>query len=285
MRKIFLILLILAFSLTACDLHISIPLHVITPGPTVTDSIDVAVPSVTAGKSVDLTLNFGEGTLKLNPGSSELVSGTATYNIADFKPTVSVDGSTVLLEQGDWKLTGIPNVTNLKNEWDLQLGSVPMNLNIEAGAYKAEYELGGLSITNLTVKDGAAGSKLNFASLNPVEMNLLRYETGASNVSITGLGNANFDNLELNCGAGNYTLDFSGSLQRPGHVTVQTGVSNTTLVVPSDVSAQVTVEGGLSNVSYDSAWTKSGNTYTQVGSSPQLTIVIKIGAGNLTLTH
>jgi len=102
---------------------------------------------------------------------------------------------------------------------------------------------------------------------------------------LTGLGNANFASLEFDSGAGNYTLDFSGTLKRAGSVNVQTGISNMTLVIPAGIPAQITVEGGLSNVTHDSNWTKNGSVYTQTGSGPQLTFVMRIGAGNLTITH
>jgi hypothetical protein len=205
--------------------------------------------------------------------------------VADFKPTVTQDGSTVRVEQGNWKVTGIPNLTNIKNEWDLNLGNTPMALSIEAGAYKAEYHLGGLSLTSLSVKDGAAESKMDFAAANPVDMELLRYETGASNVSLTNLGNANFSALEFTCGAGNYTLDFNGELKKDASVRISTGVSNMTLVIPTGVPAKVTIEGGFSNVSHDSNWAKDGNTYTQSGQGHELVFTVKIGAGNLSLTH
>jgi hypothetical protein len=127
--------------------------------------------------------------------------------------------------------------------------------------------------------------KMDFASPNPAQMSLLSYETGASNVSLTGLGNANFASLVFHSGAGNYTLDFGGPILRSGSVDIQTGISNMTLVIPSGVPVQLSVEGGLSNVPYDSGWSKNGNVYTQPGSGPQLTIVAHIGAGNLTLTR
>jgi len=282
-RKIFPVLVVLALSLSACSLHVSLPVTVKT-GPTVTDSINVPLPSGTTG-SVDLTIDFGAGTLNLHPGASSLVSGTATYNVPDFKPEVTNSGSTVRIEQGNWRLNGIPDLSNIKNEWDLSLGKAPMDLTIEAGAYHAEYEFGGLSLTNLSISDGASDAKLNFASPNLSQMSLLSYDTGASNVSLTGLGNADFASLVFKSGAGNYTLDFSGSLQRDGSVNIETGVSNMTLVIPSGIPVQLTVTGGLSNVTYDSGWTKSGDVYTQAGSGPQLTIVVEIGAGNLTLTR
>jgi hypothetical protein len=282
-RKLLPVFLVLVLGLTACGFHVSLPITV-THGPTVTDPINIPLPA-DASKTVDLSFAFGAGTLNIQPGADALVSGTATYNIADFKPIVTANGSTARIEQGNWQLTGIPDLSNIKNEWNLLLGDVPLDLTIEAGAYHAEYQFGGLALTNLTIKDGASDAKLDFSSPNAVEMNLLRYETGASNVSLTGLANANFASLEFDCGAGNYTLDFSGALKRDGSVHIQTGVSNMTLVIPAGIPIQITVEGGLSNVTYDSNWVRNGNVYTQEGSGPQLTIVAEIGAGNLTLTH
>ena len=95
-RKILPTLLVLTLALTACDLHISLPVTQ-KAGPTVTDTINVPLP-VDSTQSVALSLKFGAGILKLVPGSSTLVSGTATYNVTDFKPTVTVAGSTVSIE-------------------------------------------------------------------------------------------------------------------------------------------------------------------------------------------
>jgi len=281
-RKLLPAMFILALLVTACDLHISLPIT-LTPGPTVTDQISVPLPD--SAEPVDLSLAFGAGTLKLSPGATTLVSGTATYNIPDFKPTVTVNGSNIRIEQGNYKLTGIPDFSNIKNEWELSLGAAPLDLTIEAGAYTAEYEFGGLALTNLTVKDGASRVKLAFSNPNKAEMGMLRYETGASNVTLSGLANANFAMMKFNCGAGNYTLDFSGEFKRDASVSIETGVSNMTLVIPAGIQAQLTVEGGLSNVSVPEGWAKNGNVYTQTGSGPALTILVEIGVGNLTVSR
>ncbi len=283
-RKILPVLLVLALSTIACGFNVSVPIHTITPGPLVTDPINVPAPDT--ANPVNLSLAFGAGTLKIHSGGTgALVSGTASYNISDFKPAVTVNGASIRIEQGNWHLTGIPNLSSIKNNWDLSLGEEPLNLSIEAGAYHAEYQFGGLALANLTVKDGASDVKMDFASPNLTEMSLLSYETGASNVSLTGLGNANFASLLFHSGAGNFTLDFSGGLKRDGSVNIETGVSNTTLVIPSGMPVQLTVDGGLSNVTYDTGWSKNANLYTQKGSGSQLTIVVHIGAGNLTITR
>ena len=57
------------------------------------------------------------------------------------------------------------------------------------------------------------------------------------------------------------------------------------LVIPEGVHAVVTVESGAANVNSGSGWSQSGNVYTQEGEGPTLTIIVKIGAGNLTLTR
>lgn len=280
-RKILFTSLILGLALTACTFPIRLPLTQAT-GPNIVDEIVLPVPA--GADVVNLTLSFGAGTLFLNPGTTSLVSGTATYNLADFKPVITVEGSQVEIKQGNWRIDGIPNMSELKNEWDLMLATFPLDLKIDAGAYKGYYEFGGLALKNLTISDGAADVELNFSEPNTAEMTLFKYQTGASNVSLLGLGNANFASLEFDSGAGNYTLDFSGDLQRDGSVSIETGVSNITLVIPAGVPCQVTVEGGLSNVTFGSNWDRNDNVYTQEGAGPQLTIVIEIGAGNLTIT-
>jgi len=46
----------------------------------------------------------------------------------------------------------------------------------------------------------------------------------------------------------------------------------------------VATESGLANINAGQGWIQSGNQYTQSGSGPTLTFLIKTGAGNLTLT-
>jgi hypothetical protein len=115
-------------------------------------------------------------------------------------------------------------------------------------------------------------------------MSLLRYETGASEVKLTGLANANFSTLMFTGGAGNYTLDFSGELQREAVVEVESGLGNLRLVIPEDVDAVVTVEGAAININHSSGWAQNGQKYSQNGSGPTLTVVVKMSAGNLVIT-
>jgi hypothetical protein len=270
--------LVLALASMACGSNISLP-KAPTPGPEVIDKISVPTPT---SDHVNLSLSFGAGEMNLAPGANQLVDGTATYNYAAFKPVVNTDSGNVKIQMGD--IHSFPSFKNLKNIWDLKLGNTAIDLNIEAGAYTGIYEFGGLALNNLTIKDGAAQVKLAFSNPNLVEMSVFHYETGASDVKMSGLANANFSMMDFSSGAGDYTLDFSGKLQRDASVKISSGLSNTIIVVPEGVNAVVTMDSGASNINAGSSWSKNGNVYKQKGEGPTLTFVIDIGAGNVTLT-
>jgi len=278
MKYLLAFLTILALATMACGFTINIP-QVPTPGPDITDEITVAVPDTDEAR---LKISFGAGELTLSPGAEDyLVDGTATYNVPNFKPEIEEGNSYVEIKQGQVKTL---NVTDFRNEWDLKLGETPMDLEINAGAYKGRYEFGGLALTGLTIKDGASDVEVSFSEPNLTEMSVFRYETGASSVNLTGLANANFSTLIFNGGAGDYTLDFSGELQQDITARVEGGFGDLKLVIPEDVDARVTVEGGPININHSSGWGQSNHTYTQEGSGPTLTVIVKMGAGNVTIT-
>jgi hypothetical protein len=281
LRKLILLIAILALASMACGFNIDIP-EVPKPGPEVVEDINVKTPKA---DDVSLKLSFGAGEMKLAPGASQLVEGTATYNYSAFKPDINTDGGDIAIQMSDVDFKTFPNFNDIKNEWDFKLGDTPMDLSIESGAYDGTFEFGGLALENLTVQDGAANVTLSFSEPNLSEMSTFRYETGASNVKMTGLANANFSLMDFSSGAGDYTLDFSGELQRDASIKISSGLSNIIVIVPEGVNAVVTVDSGASNVSAGSNWSMKGNIYMQEGEGPTLTFVIEIGAGNVTLTH
>ena len=272
--------LILAIAALACGFSVDFP-SAPTPGPEITDEIWVAVPK---SDEVHLELSFGAGKLVLSPGAEDaIVSGTATYNISDFEPEVITTNGNVEIRQGEYKFKSI-NLSQYKNEWILALGQTPLELIVSAGAYDGNYEFGGLSLQELTIRDGAANVALTFSEPNRTDMSVFRYETGASDVKLTGLANANFATMIFSGGAGNYLLDFSGDLQREATVTIESGLSDLHLVIPEDINTKVNVEGTAVNVNLSSGWVQNTNTYLQPSDGPLLTVVIRMSAGNLTIT-
>ncbi len=273
---------ILALASLACGIRV--PVKRIQAGTTQTEKIDIPAPDVSG--AAELSIVFGAGELTLDPGAENaLVSGEATYNVEELKPEVQVNGKDVTLSQGQENGGFSTMEGNVRNEWDLQLGAMPFKLDIKAGAYDGRYELGGLSLEKLTVQDGAANVKMSFSEPNQAEMSLLRYETGASDVTLKGLANANFAEMEFRSGAGDYTLDFTGDFQRDAEVTVESGISSVTIIVPEGMNVELNFDGGLSNVDTSGEWQQKGSRYVQVGEGPTLNITVKMGAGNLKLEN
>lgn len=284
-KPLLLIIVVLSMAALSCGVTVDLPGQDIKTGPTMTEDIRVNVEN--PDELVDVAIVFSAGELGIQPGAgSAVIEGTVRYNVGDLKPEVSIDGNDVRLETGNLEISGFPRFgDNLVNEWNLQLGDTPMNLQINSGAYKGELELGGLSLESLEVTDGAADVDLRFSEPNQVNMDTLRYQTGASSVSLRGLGNSYANRLIFKSGAGEYSLDFSGDLQADMDVTIDSGMSSIELIVPAGVPAEVRYDGGLSNVDYSGDWQKSGSDYYQEGSGPGIIVNVNLGAGNLRLRN
>ena len=285
MKRISILLaaIVVAVVIMACGVSINLPVDNIRTGPSKTDQIYVEVPEESPA---NVELVFGAGELQIGPGAdTALIEGQAQYNVPDFKPEVELEGNEVKVSTGDLEISGIPNIRfdDIENNWEIKLGDAPMDLKINAGAYEGNFDLGGLTLQSLEIRDGAADVNLDFSELNKTEMRSFRYSTGASSVALNNLANANFSLMTFRSGAGEYTLDFSGDLQRSANVIIESGISKIVIVVPEGTSAVVTFRGGLTDVDKDDEWVISGNTYEVTGSGPTLNIEVEMGAGNLEL--
>lgn len=267
----------------ACSIDVNVPRVTTVP----TQTLNISEPAPGGGQKAEVQISMGAGTLNIGSGATGLVEGTVQYNVAEWKPTVTHTGGTVIIDQSQPKNNiGLPpSGTSIVNDWALKLGKTPLALTVNAGAYQGTLSLGGVPLTNVTVHDGASNAKVTFDTANPETMSALTYETGASTVELDELANANTQSVDFTGGAGDYQLDFSGKLQHDMTVSVKAGVSTVRLVVPAGVSAKVTVSGGLNNVNADSTWTHTGDSYTQAGSGPTVTINVDMGVGSLKLVN
>jgi hypothetical protein len=247
-----------------------------------TQTLTIQEPAASGSDPARITLTMGAGKLNITGGSENLVEGTVRYNVEDWKPVVTRDGDELSISQLDQLKNGIP-AQNITNEWDLTLGTRPMSLKIKAGAYDGTLDLSDIPLTHLEVSDGASNAVVHFNVPNPVQMDELSYKTGASNVELAGLANANFERMEFAGGAGNYTLDFSGTLQRDASVTITGGVSETRIIIPKGMKSVIDFKGGLANINTRGTWTVTDNHYESSGDGPTLTINVTVGAGNVDL--
>jgi hypothetical protein len=287
-NKIMAIMLLLALVSMACGIGSNLQVTKIETGPA--QSIDIQVPiSADAPGGVELSLEFVAGEMNLAPAAAAdtggyLAQGKAVFNAAELEPVFESSGSSYTLRSGLLEEKGIPiSWDDITNEWDLQLADTPMSLTIQAGAYQGNFELGGLSLEKLSIFDGGADFTGRFSEPNHVEMSSFTYNTGASSLDLSGLANANFEQMTFNSGPGDYRLSFDGELQQDASVVIESGVSTVTIVVPQDVNAQITFEGGLTTVNAGSEWAKNGDVYIHSGGGHTLTIQVTMGLGTLNL--
>ena len=243
-------------------------------------------PSPGTGGVMEVNLAMAMGQLRLSAGSDSLLEGEVRYNVAAWKPAVTNKDNSWTVSQGGPNTTvrGLPG-EDVVNVWDVRLGDVPMNLSLRAAAYDGTLDLSGLALMRLDIQDGASHSEIRFDTPNPEEMQSLKYQTGASDITLRGLANANFTHMTFEGGAGDYTFDFSGDLQRDATVRIKVGLSNVQILVPPGVSTSVFVEGRPRSVSSDGAWTQKSDHFANGDGAPRLSITVEMAAGGLQLGH
>ncbi len=271
-------LVLVAFTLMACSFTVNVP----TVRTGVDQTFEISEAAIDGVDTQRVTIEMGAGRLDVSGGADQLIEGTIRYNVSSWLPAITRSAEEIILSQRNNSNVGFPD-GDIVNEWDLRLGDQPIDLTLSTGAYEGNLDLSGMAITNLAISDGASKATVEFNSLNPVEMQRLTYKTGASDVDLLGLGNANVKEIIFESGVGSYTLDFSGDLQQDVNVSASSGMSDLTILIPEGTQARVTISGGLSNVDATGTWTINGSTYTCGDSGPMITIRLDMGLGNLNL--
>jgi len=245
-----------------------------------TDVIDIAPPTRSGVSRLELAM--GAGSLTLNPGSAgKLVHGTISYNVPEWKPKIIRHENTVRIEQDKSNLATIRGRTI--NDWDLQLGSSPIDLALAAGAAKVRLELGGLTLTDLTISHGASDCFLTLDEPNRAEIDTVHFTAGAAKSELRGLGFLNAKRMEFSGGAGLLSLNFDGDLRQDLAVKISASAGSVTIAVPPGIPSDATLSGVMTTVKSDRAWSRSHGRYHLDGTGPSLTFDLKMSVGTLEL--
>jgi len=245
-----------------------------------------AIPLGDAG-SATVDVLFGVGDLEIESGASdELFSGHFRYNVESWAPEVEHDGDRLTIKQGgtqqDW---GIPT-GNIRNDWDLKFSpDIPLRMNLDLGAGEGALDFTGLQIEELDLDMGAGDFEIRFDEPNEARMGQITLDTGASKLDVVGIGHAGPEEVTVQGGVGDITLDFTGDWPRSCEARVTSGVGSITLRLPDDVGVRVSVEGGLTNVEA-SDLRRSGDDYVNDAfgeAEIELQIELTTGVGSVRL--
>lgn len=232
---------------------------------------------------VEIDIVMGAGKLEISGGSQQLLEGTVEYNVADWAPEVKREGDRLEIRQGVERSVDLTALDRVTNDWDLAFGNVPIELRLTAGAYDGKIDLSGVPVTYLNISDGASNAEVVFTTPNPAEMDRFSYRTGASDVSLSGLGYANMRRMDFDGGAGSYSLDFTGALQQDCRVKIDGGLGDFRIIVPKETAAEIAFNGNLMDINTKGTWVVNDNIYATQGSGPLLEIEINIGLGSVTV--
>ncbi len=261
------------------------------------DNIEMdTIETQTVNIDESLPLNMEETTIKFNmtggvfnlqSGAEGLVNGTITYNVEQWEPEYTRrDNAYEIRQVNPFSITGIPT-KNIENTWDLSLSTaVLIDLSIEGGASEYNFDFTGLQLTNLRILQGASASIILFNTPNPQVMEEFSFTTGASSAELYSLANANFEIMNMSAGAGDYTLDFTGSsLSHDARIDIKAGISNITINIPVGMKVQVTNNGTVSNINTKGTWLLTDNTYSTLDEGYTLTIILDMAVGNVNLNR
>jgi hypothetical protein len=215
-------------------------------------------------EELDVRVRFGAGRLSIKAGEEgTLYRMHLRYDEEAFSPVADHEGSSLAL--------GVEAVKNnihwgKKDGQEMELflaKSVPMKLDLEFGAVRANLDLGGLEMTELELSTGASESRVDFSQPNPVRMSRADFQVGAADLQLRTLGNLNADQINVDAGVGHVVLDFQGEWQGDSEVTVDIGLGALELRFPEGLG--VSLEKDTFLTSLDSqGLVKRGDTYRSV---------------------
>lgn len=138
------------------------------------------------------------------------------------------------------------------SELDLALGTTGrLAIDVRAGAAATALDLGGLSITNLSVSSGASDTRVRFDKPNPVRMKNLTLSTGAASIVGEQLGNANAQEILVRSAVGDIELDMSGQWSGDTELRAELTLGTVTIKVPSDIGVHVETSRVLAGFSHE----------------------------------
>jgi hypothetical protein len=280
-KQLLAVILALFLSTLACSID-NVKMETIE---TRTVAINESMPPNT--EETTIKFNMTGGVFNLRSGAEGLVNGTIIYNVEQWEPQFTRRENAYEIRQvSPFSITGIPT-KDVVNTWDLYLSSaLPLDLSIEGGASEYIFDFTGLQLINLRILQGASESTIRFDIPNTQLMEEFSFTTGASSAKLYGLANANFEVMSMSAGAGNYTLDFTGSsISHDTRIDIKAGISNITIIIPVGMKVLVNNQGTVSNINTEGTWLLTDNIYSTLNEGFTLTINLDMAVGNVNLIH
>lgn len=249
-----LVLTTLALSGASCG-----PEHRIDPGP---PSYRTVTATRATGGEPDLSVRvrFAAGKFRLAPSDGSLYRASLRYDERRFTPLMAYDQDDRELEIGISAGRMGGNLDLDEQQLELALTpEVPIDLRLELGALESAIELGGLMLTDISLKTGASQTRGIFSAPNRTACRDFVVQVGAAELELLGLANSRCARFDVAGGAGQFTLDFTGDWGELTEIRVDLkfGAGELVLRFPESVGVEIDMEKFLAGF--------SGERLTRVG--------------------
>jgi len=150
---------------------------------------------------------------------------------------------------------------------------------------KVAYDVVAGGTGELTVEQGGGGGGRLGEARNEW---VLRFNDGVPTDLVVKLGAGESDldldsltltGLDLQMGAGETTVDLTGDYERDFDATIQGGVGEATVLVPSEVGVRVKAEGGLGKVEAEGFEKRDGAYVNEAYGEPGVTLDVEVQGG------
>jgi hypothetical protein len=236
---------------------------------------------------IDVQIQYGAGTLTIEPAvSPTLYRMTLRYDEEAFSPLAEYDQDRRVPRLGVQSPERGRRSIRGRDESTATIAltrAVPLNLNLDFGAGRADIQLGGVSLRRLSISTGASETTVVFDSPNPVLADRISIEAGAADLRVTGLANTRAERISFQGGVGATVLDFGGTWSRSTTASVQMGIGSVTLRLPRGQGVRINRSSFLTSFSTPGL-ERRGNSYYSANwdNAPhQLTIDLSAALGSV----
>lgn len=198
-------------------------------------------------------LEYRAGGLRIAPGrANELYRMDASYDEDRYSPASTYDAARGVVSLG-LRSSGqgglrVVSTRQLRQDANVAFApSVDLHLDLTLGAVQADIELGGLSLTELTMEAGASQAVIRFSEPNQSRCRAAEITAGAAELTLLGLGNSRCDRFELEGGMGKVTLDFGGAWTSSSQAEIKMAVGELNLRLPRRVGVRLTLDRFLAS--------------------------------------
>jgi hypothetical protein len=241
-------------------------------------------------KTIVANISYGAGKLSIDPSGMTQpakldVMYTSDRRDYDLDYEVKQEVGYLTFKNRDQE---IHEIDSKNNHLDVVLSThYPTELKLEVGACDAAVDLGGIRLTQLSLEIGAASGDIDFSEPNPERMSDLKIEAGAASVGLTNLGNANFERLKFEGGAGKFDIDLRGKYTGESYVDLEIGLGKANIILPEEIPVRIkTNDNWFSSVDLHSRKLEKidDGLYQSVGfddAKIRLDIKLEVGMGSV----